>query len=106
MPSEASQSVKPASQARGQSDMVIWRIPAHTLAHTLLVYGPRVVGPGRPGHPGHPAGRPNEAKQVASQLEAARLKKAAEAACRKQAGQPGQAGLQATQASEHNMFIP
>ena len=78
--------------------MVIWRIPAHTLAHTLLIYGPRFVGPGRPGHPGHPAGRPNEARQVASQLEAARPKKADEAAGREQAGQPGPAGHQATQA--------
>ena len=73
-PGEASQSGRPANQARrvepirqarqagrrepirqagqpGQvsSDMVIWRIPAHTLAHTLLIYGPCFVGPGRPG---------------------------------------------------------
>ena len=122
-PGEASQSGKPANQARrgepirqasqarrhepirqgsqpGQvsSDIVIWRIPAHTLAHTLLIYGVRFVGTGRPGHPGHPPGRPNEARQVASQLAAARPEKADEAAGREQAGQPRPAGQQATRA--------
>ena len=52
--------------------MVIWRIPAHT----LLIDGPRFVGSAHPRRQGFPAGRPNQARQVASQLEVARSKKA------------------------------
>ena len=58
------------------------------------------MGPGRPVHPGHPAGRPNEAWQVASQLEAARPKKADEAAGMEQAA------VLTPQTSEHNIVIP